>query len=289
MKISVIIPHYKREEQLALCLKALEKQIFPDNDYEVIIAGNVNQELIEGIALNIRCVVIDVESFERFPFAMLRNLGAQMADGELLMFLDCDIILSPDCLSNTYNMHKGGNILSFNLRRKLDKSNTIKTIDDVKRAKYSVDEREEACALFGVNYDDVQSLWLWVYSHTMCVKKTSFIELGGFWEELTGWGLEDSELAYRFMKNAIPIKCDNKSVCYHIWHEEKFDSKRKKQYDKNLMLFLEKYKDDELKGLKLCANWLDYKNVIKLNMDIKSGQRLSLILYEAYVKGQRNL
>ena len=288
MKISIIIQYSQRGSQIKLCLEGLQKQKMPFGDFEVIIVGEANDTLLNQGEMRIKYIPFDVSSYERFPFAMMRNEGAEKAEGSVLVFLDCDIIVSSDFLLNTWLEHREEKKLSFALRKKLQEDSCINSITEVRRYRCDRDEREEVCSFFGGDYEKIKTLWLWVYSHTMCINKEQFFESGRFCENLTGWGLEDSEFAYRTMKKGVPIVCDTKSRCYHVWHPENFDKSRAEGYKKNLDIIRSIYKDPVLDGLDLCAGCLEPKSMLKLVSYGMSPQALSLFLYESYVRGYQH-
>lgn len=285
MKISVVIPHENREQQLSLCLDALEKQKMSSQDYEIIISGKADQNILENRTCQILYVEYDQKESASFNVSLLRNRGAKMAHGKVLVFLDCDMLMAPDFLVQVWNLHKEKEVLSFCTRRKLEKNTDIRKAEDVKFAKYQRDARENILLFFDGKSENVKSLWLWAFGHTLCVDRKSFEENGGFREDFYGWGLEDTEFAYRYYKAGIPVIYNKSGLGYHLWHEEKFDEERRKGYEKNLRLFQKAYPEPEIKGLDLCMKCLDPKIAFKLAVHGISCENLSLFLYEAYIRG----
>ena len=95
--ISIIIPSKDNPEMLARCVRSIEKHA--SVPHEIIIVDNgsneVNRrkvrELTEEINEDGRCVYI----YKRMPFNMpaFYNLGAQYANGEMLLFVHDDIVV----------------------------------------------------------------------------------------------------------------------------------------------------------------------------------------------------
>ncbi|MCA9388284.1 glycosyltransferase [Candidatus Berkelbacteria bacterium] len=87
--ISVIIPTYNEEEYLPHLLQSLAKQSL--EPLEVIVADANSQDSTREIALKADCMVVD----GGLP-AVGRNRGAQVAQGDYLLFLDADVIVPSD-------------------------------------------------------------------------------------------------------------------------------------------------------------------------------------------------
>jgi peptidoglycan/xylan/chitin deacetylase (PgdA/CDA1 family)/GT2 family glycosyltransferase len=107
-KLSVIIPTFNRRRVLQRTLPALAAQDLPPEDYEVIIVmdGSTDgtAELLRG--WKPRCAFRALEAPHRGPGAA-RNLGIRNAVGELVLFLDDDLIAGPDLLRRHCASHSG--------------------------------------------------------------------------------------------------------------------------------------------------------------------------------------
>ena len=87
MKISIIIPTYNEEEYLPYLLESIKRQDF--TDYEVIIADANSTDRTREIAKDYNAKIVD----GGMP-AVGRNKGAAAAQGEFLLFLDADVIMT---------------------------------------------------------------------------------------------------------------------------------------------------------------------------------------------------
>lgn len=91
--ISVIIPAHNEENYIGLTLDAVNRQNYPH--FEVIVVANGCTDRTPTIAFNAchRLVVLSNKGL-----GVARNLGAKLARGELLLFLDADTLLEPGAL-----------------------------------------------------------------------------------------------------------------------------------------------------------------------------------------------
>jgi len=94
MKISIVIPTKNEERYLPLLLKSMQDQTY--HDKEVIVADAYSSDKTREIAQSFGAKVVD----GGMP-GPGRNLGANVATGELLVFFDADILLpNPTFLSD---------------------------------------------------------------------------------------------------------------------------------------------------------------------------------------------
>ncbi|WP_113922797.1 glycosyltransferase [Cognataquiflexum aquatile] len=97
---SVIIPAYKDNVRLNLCLKALIAQTLHSDEFEVIVVNNDPNESAEIDAIYFKKLSLKV-SDEKTPGSYAaRNLGIKLASAKILALTDSDCIPDPDWLLN---------------------------------------------------------------------------------------------------------------------------------------------------------------------------------------------
>ncbi len=109
MKLSVVVPTYNRREVLlSQTLPAIFGQDFPADEHEVIVVvdGSTDGTAEALRRLHPRCWLRVIEQPNRGPSAA-RNNGLQAARGDLLLFIDDDIICGPDLLKQHVEAHTG--------------------------------------------------------------------------------------------------------------------------------------------------------------------------------------
>jgi glycosyltransferase involved in cell wall biosynthesis len=91
--ISIIIPAHNEEDYLAATLNALNRQDYPACEIVVVANGCTDRTAEVAQEKCHRLVTLSQKGL-----GVSRNLGARMATGELLLFLDADTLLEPDAL-----------------------------------------------------------------------------------------------------------------------------------------------------------------------------------------------
>src|SRR5919202_266295 len=110
IKISVVIPTYRRPQLLLKCVRALVDQTFNQNDYEVLIVSDgwdkETEEAIRAISSTYPFIQWLHTEVKKGP-AAARNLGWQKAMGVLIAFTDDDTIPDKSWLSGIWLSYKG--------------------------------------------------------------------------------------------------------------------------------------------------------------------------------------
>lgn len=108
--VSVIIPHKNDSERLELCLKALYKQTYPRDKYEIIVIDNASDKFhlgkIKSLACNRNFIMLSEPKLSSYA---ARNLGLKNAKGDYLAFTDSDCIPERDWIENAINEFNNNN------------------------------------------------------------------------------------------------------------------------------------------------------------------------------------
>jgi len=172
--ISIIIPAHNEESYLEQTLAALHRENYPR--FEIIVVANGCTDGTAEVAQG-RCDRLIVLSQKNLGVA--RNLGARIAKGQILVFLDADTILEPMALRVIAN--------DF---RKRHAAATLKGAPDSNRLRYSL--------LYAYkNFTHRTGLHRGSSGVIICWRK-HFIQAGGFDEGLAV--CENSELIRRLMR-----------------------------------------------------------------------------------------
>lgn len=94
MRFSVIVPTYMEEKYIGRCLEAIADQSYPREKYEIIVSDSNSKDNTINIAKrNAKVLVTDKRGI-----SLGRNLGAKEARGEVLVFIDADVVVDKNFL-----------------------------------------------------------------------------------------------------------------------------------------------------------------------------------------------
>ena len=107
MEASVIIPTHNRREVLKKVLISLFDQTYPRKAYEVIVIDDGSTDKTEAMIneLNAPCSLAYLRQEKKGSVAA-RNYGLSEARGEVIIFIDSDVIVGPDFIEEHLSSHK---------------------------------------------------------------------------------------------------------------------------------------------------------------------------------------
>jgi glycosyltransferase involved in cell wall biosynthesis len=227
-----------------------------------------------------------------------RNLGLSMAQGEIIILLDAEMIVEPDYVKKHYkhhlankqavvfgrNKHKfypylfpGLNSTQINeicqmaeervavkkrIQKRLQQKNLKNTdlralLKDLKEPVPLLSEKEildmSCVQVFSLleqyshnllnqlegRFEKSRLTWLACFGSNLSFQKTVVDKIGGYDENFKGWGLEDTEFAYRLYKSGAKFVVDSTMNRYHQEHPITAD--RRLEEKRNLILFQQKH------------------------------------------------
>jgi len=188
-KVSIIIPSYNSQESIMSCLESLREpmELF---EYEIIVVDCSGHNQVERICSQFSFVNF-IKRKKRFNPGEGRNIGAQNADGKLLMFIDADVILEKNVISNAWNHYKKGyNVFGGSLELSNLSPKTIAS-----RLEHSFYNHESQKNRPARKRNNLSSAFLFI-------EKSLFDELGGF-KDIPR--MQDTEFTERIRKTGIDL------------------------------------------------------------------------------------
>ena len=95
MLVSVVIPAYNEEKYLPACLRALQRQSFPSEQFEVLVVDNASTDATAAVARRLGARVV---TEPRKGVSRARQAGFQAAQGPIIASTDADTRVPPDWL-----------------------------------------------------------------------------------------------------------------------------------------------------------------------------------------------
>jgi glycosyltransferase involved in cell wall biosynthesis len=107
-EISVIVPAFNEERVIGACLDSLAQMDFPREQFEVVLVDNGSQDRTVQIAKSYRDRInLQIVEKSDVRISALRNLGARMASGNILAFLDADCLAPKTWLTDVAALMAG--------------------------------------------------------------------------------------------------------------------------------------------------------------------------------------
>lgn len=168
MKISVIIPTYNEKEVLEDCIESLGAQTY--KDFEIVVVDDGSTDGTADILRNLKVTLPGFQFFEQKhegPGAA-RNLGAKHAKGEILVFVDADMIFDKNFLSKLVEpIEKGVSKGTWS------REENVSNWDNIWSRCWNINEGWEKGKRHPKNYPDHQPVF-------RAILKSEFDKVGGF-------------------------------------------------------------------------------------------------------------
>ena len=198
--VSIIIPTFNRREILFYCLKALFRQTFSKDRFEILIIDDGSSEDIESLVKEFaQGAFIRYFRQEKFGQARAQNLGIKEARGDIILFLDNDMISKRELVEEHFKFHQI-------YKRHIIRGAYANTSDYVNPDIFA--ESMFLSTAFFINGN-------------VSIRKKDLIEAGMFDEDFKEYGWLDLELGMRLRKLGLSAVTNYKAFSYH--YQKSFD------------------------------------------------------------------
>lgn len=280
--ISIIIPTYNKSNRLMCTLKNLQyakcsdkAELIVVNDGSTDNTSDVIDECFEKYLYSsyLKMQKININHSGR---AFARNTGVNYASADLLLFLDDDIIITPNLLPEHISCKKDNQIVrgtiydlpylkffdnpyggtfkfSNRIKKFLPKLNMEWNYDTLCKEylnKYSKMSSFEKDILRVYNERrEAKYRWIGCVGTNFSITLNTLNKVNGFDEAFgTTWGCEDLEFGYRQYKNKTDFIKNSMAVCYHMSH---YRHGYQKEHAINMEYFFKKHPEWMIKTLEL--------------------------------------
>jgi len=176
--VSIIIPAKNVAGIIEKCLSSINFLEYPKNFFEIIVVDNGSIDATKSIAQEMGAKVLEKKSG---TISSLRNFGASHAKGNILAFLDADMLVCTSWLKNAV----------YHLKDK-----KIGAVGSMPKVPGNATWVEKTWSLMKMR-KSLQKVH-WIPSGNFIMRKEVFEEIGGFNENLIT--CEDADIGYRLNK-----------------------------------------------------------------------------------------
>lgn len=206
LTLSVVMPTYDEPERLEAALKSLSQQDYPHEAIQIIVVDDASPHL-DSERLHAAVAPLQLQLLrneQNQGRARARNTALRVASGEVVVFLDSDMIVGTNFLCAHVQRHQTHAEAVFvgNVRFASEIPNTSLTRYIEGRGVHRVDEDKPIpfnCFVTG----------------NSSVRRSTLLRVGFFDEDLTAYGGEDLELGYRLHLAGIPLYYAPEALSYH--------------------------------------------------------------------------
>jgi glycosyltransferase involved in cell wall biosynthesis len=189
LSASVVIPSYNNGHLLSMGLPALVQQTVPVSEFEVLVVDDGSTDGTQDLFISLSLP----ESFRYIRqsnqgAAAARNRGAAEARGDILVFLDSDVVPDPVLLEEHLTSH-----------RVHDRVLTVGRTRALPAEHFDLFYEVLGDDIFASDHGDKEKplTFQQVLSRNFSLPRESFFEVGRFDQDFPGSGFEDIEFAYR--------------------------------------------------------------------------------------------
>nr|MBT4279472.1 glycosyltransferase [Actinomycetota bacterium] len=225
LRVTVVLPCYQGQEALDLTFAGLAAQTYPLDLLEVVVADDGSSPPITvppGAPFEARAVA---QVHDGFGLARARNLGAASASGDIVVFLDCDMVPEPGLVEAHARWHHvHDRALTLGFRRHVDFAGITpadltaagsvgdlvvgRKVDSPQWIEFHMTRTNELTST-----DD--DLFRIVTGGNLGVRREFFDEIGGFDGSFNQWGGEDTEMGYRAFNRGGLLVPERLALAWH--------------------------------------------------------------------------
>jgi glycosyltransferase involved in cell wall biosynthesis len=190
LSLSVVIPVHNGGENFRLCLASLAAA-FPAPD-EIIVVADGDTDGSWQLAEEFGARVLRIST--RGGPAQARNLGAHAARGDILFFVDADVTIPPDAMSQ----------VATAFTREPDLDALFGSYDDAPAASNFLSQYKNLFHHYVHQTASEEASTFW--GACGAIRREVFLEAGGFDEQYRQPAIEDIELGYRLKQAGRKIR-----------------------------------------------------------------------------------
>lgn len=202
MRISLIVPVYNSRQHLSACLSALVASCGAET--EIIVVDDASTDDSATVAAQFPGVRVYRLAHNSGP-AAARNYGAEQARGEILFFVDADVVVAPDAVERVAQVFAA----------QPDRAAVFGSYDDRPSAPGVVSQYRNLLHHFVHQRGSAEASTFW--AGCGAIRRAAFAAVGGFdAQRFPRPSIEDIELGYRLRRAGYRILLDKTLQGTHL-------------------------------------------------------------------------
>ena len=200
--ISVIIPVYNGGASFRHCLSSLAEAMPPPSEVIVVADGDTDGSWLLAKEFGAKVLRIPTSGGP----AQARNLGARTAEGDILFFVDADVAICPDAISQ----------VAIAFQCEPDLAALIGSYDDAPGATNFLSQYKNLFQHYTHQTAREEASTFW--GACGAIRRGVFLEMGGFDKSYRQPCVEDIELGYRLKRADLKIRLCKALQVKHLKH-----------------------------------------------------------------------
>jgi len=230
MHISVVICTRNRPERLANAIRSCLRQTAKPLEIIVIDDGDLAPDFLSQIKTEAFAAGIDFvyhhKSIERRGLTISRNIGWQMARGQIIQFIDDDAELNTDCLhwvARIFDADKNNELAGLDFHVNEQSRNRLGRriiercyqLAGLWQLGLRFTPHRNPSHLFGAFLSDLRPV-RYLQGNCMAIPKTALAAVGGFDEQLADYAAgEDRDISLRLAKRGALARIQAAGIIHH--------------------------------------------------------------------------
>lgn len=190
LTISIIIPVRNGCESIAICLKSISEATLPPDEIIVVADGGKNGFKNQVKEMDIKFLATPIEGGP----ARARNVGAREAQGDILFFVDSDVTIPPDAITQ----------ITTAFEHEPDLAALFGSYDDAPAATNFLSQYKNLFNHYVHQSAGEQAYTFW--SACGAIRREVFLAMAGFNMLYRRPTIEDVELGYRLKQSGYRIR-----------------------------------------------------------------------------------
>ncbi|MGB7860748.1 MAG: glycosyltransferase, partial [Acidimicrobiia bacterium] len=229
LTVSVVLPYYQRSRELTLTLAGLASQTYPHHLLQVLVVDDGSPtdppRIPKGLPFDVDVLT---QEDRGYGLARARNLGAKSAEGDVVVFLDCDMVPERQHIEAHARWHheatwlatvgfryhvEFGDATSEQVAQAVTDGSLSGLFEgkEVDRPEWIEAHMDRTGDLLGPHED----FYLMMSGGNLGIDPELYHEAGGTDESFEMWGGEDNEFAYRALQLGAVAIPERQAIAWH--------------------------------------------------------------------------